>query len=75
MTAANEKTVLLQDDMMVEMAKLKKIKDMQRKIEEASLSNGFKTVIPDYDNMENVIPIFLGYKVDKEETGIKIEVL
>ncbi len=54
-SAANEKTALIQDDMTVEMAKLKKIKDMQEKIEEASSADGFKTVIPDYNNLENVI--------------------
>ena len=29
----------------------------------------------DRDNMENVIPIILGYEVDKENTGVRIEVL
>lgn len=29
----------------------------------------------DDDNMENVIPIILGYEVDKENTGVRIEVL
>ena len=27
------------------------------------------------DNMENVIPIFLGYEVDKENPGVRIEIL
>lgn len=27
------------------------------------------------DNMENVIPVFLGYEVDKENPGIRIEIL
>lgn len=29
----------------------------------------------DDDNMENVIPVFLGYEVDKENPGIRIEIL
>jgi hypothetical protein len=27
------------------------------------------------DNMTNVIPVFLGYEVDKENTGVRIEIL
>ena len=27
------------------------------------------------DNMENVIPVFLGYEVDKENAGVRIEIL
>lgn len=54
-SAATEQTVMLQEDMMVETAKMKQIKEMQQKIEEASLRNGFKTEIPAYDNLENVM--------------------
>ena len=27
------------------------------------------------DNMENIIPVFLGYEVDKENAGVRIEIL
>ena len=27
------------------------------------------------DNMENIVPVFLGYEVDKENAGIRIEIL
>ena len=54
-SAANEKSASVQDDIMLEMAKMKKIKEMQEKIEEATSANGFKTVIPNYNNLENVM--------------------
>lgn len=54
-SAAQEQTALLQDEMMVETARLKQIQEMQQKIEDASLRNGFKTEIPAYDNLENVM--------------------
>ena len=27
------------------------------------------------DNMENIVPVFLGYEVDKENAGVRIEIL
>lgn len=66
-SAANEKAASVQDDIMLEMAKMKKIKEMQEKIEEASSSNGFKTVIPNYNNLENVMrqmDVFLSSSTD-----------
>ncbi len=56
------------------------IRDSKRKFDYVNVAQLPLDLMQEYswienDNMENVIPIFLGYKVDKEETGIKIEVL
>jgi Tfp pilus assembly protein PilO len=63
-SAADEKTAQLQDEIMQQTVKLKKIQEMQKEIEEAAgLSDGYKTKIPDYDNLENVMKLldaFLG---------------
>ncbi|MFV0313517.1 MAG: type II secretion system protein GspM [Anaerotignum sp.] len=50
--AAQNQITTLNDEIVVEMEKLKKIKVMREEIEEAS---GYQTIIPDYDNFENVI--------------------
>ncbi|WP_304509865.1 hypothetical protein [Anaerotignum sp.] len=60
---AKENTALLQDNIVLEAAKQKKIREMQKKIQEASQREEFKTRIPDYDNLENVMKLldqFLG---------------
>ncbi len=54
-SVAGDQTMALQDEITLEMAKLTKIKEMQAKIEEAALTERFKTSIPDYDNLENVM--------------------
>ena len=78
---ANEQAAALQDEITLEMAKMKKIKDMQGKIAEATKADGFKTTIPKYDNLENVmkqLDVFLSsateYKLSfsatTEESGL-----
>ncbi len=80
-SAADEKTAQLQDDIMQQTVKLKKIQEMQKEIEEAAQSDGYKAKIPDYDNLENVMKLldaFLGsateYKLSfsalSEESGL-----
>lgn len=54
-SVANTQTATLQDEIMMETARLKKIKEMEKKIEEASTADGFKTQIPNYDNLEKVM--------------------
>ena len=56
------------------------IRDTKRQFDYVNVSQLPLDLMQEYewlenDNMENVIPVFLGYEVDKENTGLRIEVL
>lgn len=56
------------------------IRDSKRKFDYINVAQLPLDLMQDYDwieddNMENVIPIFLGYEVDKENPGVRIEIL
>lgn len=56
------------------------IRDSKRKFDYINAAQLPLDLMQEYDwieddNVENVIPVFLGYEVDKENPGIRIEIL
>ncbi|MDD4844011.1 MAG: hypothetical protein PHU31_06745 [Anaerotignum sp.] len=74
-STADEKTAQLQDDIMQQTVKLKKIQEMQKEIEEAAQTDGYKTKIPDYDNLENVMKLLDAFLGSATEYKLSFSVL
>lgn len=56
------------------------IRDSQRKFDYINIAQIIQDLMVNYewiedDNCTELVPVFLGYKVDKENPGVKIEVL
>ena len=56
------------------------IRDSQRKFDYINIAQIIQDLMVKYewiedDNCTELVPVFLGYKVDKENPGVKIEVL